>query len=973
MTLSTDAAGELAARSSAELAWPSLDDDGLLALLRERLAPRYEVIDVLGRGGMAVVFRANEPRYPRGVAIKVVRPVAGLTPDTARFLREIQLTAKLQHPNIVSLFDSGVESGLFYFVMPLVTGETLRTLLKREGRLPLAQALRLTRDIAGALEYAHALDIVHRDLKPENILLSSGRAMLADFGIASELRKIAGVESTTEAGVLIGTPLYMSPEQCNGVEKVDGRSDVYSLGCVLYEMLGGEPPFTGRNAQVIMARHASDRLPSIEVLRPDIPPQLVPVIEKALAKLPADRYDTAGAFERALDAAEKPDTRRRRLPAAIALVVAAATAIFYLTRPADAGLDRNRVAIFPLAERGLSVAESGSGAAVAVVINTALEHADPLRPLDLSDHLTPQQLTDPAAMAPGERRLLARSVGAAYLITGTLQAFADSVIVSLRLYDVAGDSLIAQRSAAGRAGVPLHRLGIEAVKLLLPALVDPGRTVDLTPLSDRRASAVALFIQGERAYRQSHFPAALQFYRRALQDDSSLVIAAIKGAQAAFWQDHHAARELAQFAARRSALLPPRYAAFARGLEASLAGRADSAELWLTRALAAAPGWPEAEMQLGDMYYHLVPLRGGLDTLAEQHFRLAAAADSGFTPPLIHLAEIDARAGRLNGARRSIARLESSEVRAIKHLQMMVDCVTRGADRYSWRLPVGAAPVEGLRAAKALAAGGAQLACAEGAFRAVLAVEEPDLNYGAVLGLQSLLAAQGRTRELSSLIDSVVAAGTLQVLMTSYLIDDAAGSPVAEQAQGVVRFGQSRWGPTYAGLSAAGGRSWLQWLFGVWHAKQGDAGTLASLRSSLERSGSRTADPISTRLAEALRGHERLLARDTAEAIRRFRALEPAVPSDSLSWSLALPHAVERMRLAELLLARGEYAAAISTASIFDHPEPMIYLAFLPSSLRIRAQAADSLGQRQQAESYRTRSRHLRPASEPIRSVRVPP
>ena len=237
----------------------------LFATIRDALAPRYDVSDIIGQGGMAVVFRAHEPRHGRDVAIKVVRRELRLTLAADRFSREIQITAKLQHPNIVSLFDSGTADGLVYFVMPLIEGESLRALLDREGRLSIELALRLARDVAEALEYAHSHGIVHRDLKPENILVSSGHALLADFGIASLLERLVDQQSITDAGLVIGTPAYMSPEQCSPEVAIDGRSDIYSLGCVLYEMLGGEPPYSGRNPLVIMARHASDHLPSIDL------------------------------------------------------------------------------------------------------------------------------------------------------------------------------------------------------------------------------------------------------------------------------------------------------------------------------------------------------------------------------------------------------------------------------------------------------------------------------------------------------------------------------------------------------------------------------------------------------------------------------------------------------------------------------------------------------------------------------------
>jgi len=927
----------------------------LLAQVRAALAPRYEVADVIGQGGMAVVFRARDPRHERDVAIKVVRPAlsAGMAAD--RFLREIQLTAQLQHPNIVSLFDSGEVVGTVYYVMPLVQGESLRALVAREGLLSIELAQQLTHDLASALDYAHSRGVVHRDLKPENVLVSSGRAMLADFGIASVLERLVDQKSLTDAEIVVGTPAYMSPEQCGGATQVDGRSDIYSLGCVLYEMLAGEPPFTGRTVHAVMARHAGDRVPSIQVLRPDIPPHVVGVIEKALAKAPGDRYQTGSALTKALERPARPLPRVRPWVVA-AGAVALAVALYVTLHGEPQRLDPNRVAIFPLVERGLSAAEGGAGAAAAVMISTALEHADPLRPLDVLDRLTREQQRDPGIISPADRAAIAREIGAARYVTGVVQAHGDSITVGLRLFDVATDSLVGQRSATGnRSSTPMHRLGIDAVKALLPSLVDPGRTIELAPLRDRRASAIALFIQGERAYRRSAFPQALGFYQRALADDSALVMAAIKGAMAASRADHRAAEQLARYAAQRDSLLPSRYAAFARGLDAYSMGRADSAEVWMLKAVQVAPDWPEALMQLGDVHFHLVPLRSALDSLAASYYFAAAAADSGFTPPLIHLAEIAVRRGDLPAAQGLIQRLAVSGLTPtlVAHLRMMYDCVTKGAQSYAWRSAVNADAYAALQAAKILSVAGHQLPCAEGAFRAVLAGGPDSLRWGAAFGLQSVLAAQQRTADVVSLIDSIAQAGTLQVAMTAYIIDLAAGLPVEKQAAAVAQFGQSRWGPQYAGLATARRLDWLQWLFGIWHARRGDAHILSSLYAALRTADAQDSHPATRLFADALAAQQALLRPDTTEAIKQLRNLNPAVPGDSLSWSMALPLAVERLQLAQLLLARGDYGGALDVASLFDHPKPMVYVAFLPASLTIRIRAAEALGRRRDAENFR--------------------
>src|SRR5205085_12035099 len=251
--------------------------------------------------GMATVYLARDLRHGRPVAIKVLRPEIAAALGPERFLREIALAARLTHPHILPLHDSGQAGGSLYYVMPYIEGESLRDRLEREGQLALEDALRITREVASALGYAHSRDVVHRDIKPENILLSGGEAVVADFGIARAITQAAG-SKLTETGIPIGTPAYMSPEQASGGGPIDGRSDVYSLACVLYEMLVGEPPYTGPTAQVVIAKRFTDPVPSVRRLRDTIPPTMDAAITKALAKAPTDRFATAAQVGEALEA-----------------------------------------------------------------------------------------------------------------------------------------------------------------------------------------------------------------------------------------------------------------------------------------------------------------------------------------------------------------------------------------------------------------------------------------------------------------------------------------------------------------------------------------------------------------------------------------------------------------------------------------------------------------------------------------------
>ena len=277
--------------------------------LTSALAGRYAIDREIGRGGMATVYLARDVKHDRSVALKVLDPELGAVLGSSRFLAEIKVTANLQHPNLLPLFDSGEAAGLLYYVMPYVEGESLRARLDRERQLPVEEAIRIATAIANALEYAHAHGVVHRDLKPENVLLQAGQPIVADFGIALAVSNAGGAR-VTQTGLSLGTPTYMSPEQATGDRAIDARSDVYALGAMTYEMLVGEPPHTGSTAQAIIARLITERPRPVRASRPAVPEHVDQAIMRALEKLPADRWAGAGQFRDAL---------LGRLPAGIAM------------------------------------------------------------------------------------------------------------------------------------------------------------------------------------------------------------------------------------------------------------------------------------------------------------------------------------------------------------------------------------------------------------------------------------------------------------------------------------------------------------------------------------------------------------------------------------------------------------------------------------------------------------------------------
>ncbi|HXV15645.1 MAG TPA: serine/threonine-protein kinase, partial [Gemmatimonadaceae bacterium] len=263
------------------------------------LADRYTIDREIGAGGMATVYLAHDLRHDRNVALKVLKPDLGAVLGVERFLSEIKVTANLQHPNLLPLFDSGEAEGLLYYVMPYVEGESLRSRLDREKQLPIDEAIRISIAIANALQYAHSHGVIHRDLKPENILLQEGQPVIADFGIALAVSK-AGGNRITQTGLSLGTPAYMSPEQATGDRVIDARSDIYSLGAMTYEMLTGEPPHTGSTSQAVIARMLTEKPRPIRTTRAAVPEYVEATVQRALEKLPADRFATVKEYAEGL-------------------------------------------------------------------------------------------------------------------------------------------------------------------------------------------------------------------------------------------------------------------------------------------------------------------------------------------------------------------------------------------------------------------------------------------------------------------------------------------------------------------------------------------------------------------------------------------------------------------------------------------------------------------------------------------------
>jgi TolB-like protein len=500
--------------------------------LQAALGSAYRIEHQLGRGGMATVYLARDLKHGRPVALKVLRPElsAALGPD--RFLNEIRISAGLDHPHILTLIDSGAGDGLLWYVLPYVRGESLRQRLTREREIPVADALRITRQIAGALDYAHRQGVVHRDVKPENVLLFEGEAMLADFGVALAV-SAAGGERLTETGLAVGTPAYMSPEQATA-SAVDGRSDQYSLASVLYEMLAGEPPYTGPTAQAIVAKRLREPVPRLSTLR-QVPEPVESAITRALARSPADRFTTVAAFAEALETGATGRGRRRVRPAVVAAGIAALVAlvagVVALSRRTGGApaLDPRRVAVAVFENRTGDAGLDALGLTVADYLNRALLRTGLVSVGDLG---TLYVRGRDESGRPADPRAMARQAGAGHVIAGSFTRAGDSLEFAAEVIDVASGSL-RQSFDPARAPrvdpmVALPRLE-QRVAAGLAAVVDgrfntfAGRTT-----APPTWEAYQAFAEGqERFWREGPDSLTLLHFRRAAESDPSFLTAAV--------------------------------------------------------------------------------------------------------------------------------------------------------------------------------------------------------------------------------------------------------------------------------------------------------------------------------------------------------------------------------------------------------------------------------------------------------------
>jgi len=609
------------------------------ARLSPALADRYRIERQLGEGGMAVVYLAEDVRHHRKVAVKVLRPELGAALGAERFLREIEIVAGLRHPHILPLYDSGEADGVLYYVMPLVEGETLRARIERERQLPIDDALRFAREIADALAYAHSRGVVHRDIKPENILIEGDHAVVADFGIAKAVAAANAVTPITSTGMSVGTPAYMSPEQATADRDVDGRSDLYSLACVLYEMLAGQPPFTGATVESIVRQHVMAPPPPVTQFRPAVPPAVNDALMRALAKAPADRFNPVGQFSTAIrpsavtassHAAVSSSRRSVGWTAAVGIVLALAVASVTWAvargRSASAGASERSVAVLPFDNL------SGDTSVVPLILGV---HAEMVTQLTKIAGLKVASRTSALEYRNSRKndREIASELGVATLLRGTIQRSGNKVRFAVALADAPnGKELWAESYDRPYTVENLFEVQGDIARQVASALriqLSAQQQQQLARAPTSNVAALDAYYRGQLAWSErssgENDAQAVAHLERAVELDTSFVAAWNLLAQARSWL-------------------------IRRGFES------DTMWAWaaVQRVQRLAPGSPEAAVAQGYYrYYARGDFAGALQDLTQ-----AARITPNSTELLYPIALLDRRLGRWDDAvaqlRRSI-------------------------------------------------------------------------------------------------------------------------------------------------------------------------------------------------------------------------------------------------------------------------------------------------------------------------------
>ena len=614
-----------------------------LAQLKDALRDSYAVERQIGAGGMATVYLARDLKHGRAVAIKVLRPELSASVGTDRFLREIEMAARLQHPHILAVYDSGAAAGLLYYVMPFVEGESLRDRLDRDGKLPVEEAIRLAREVASALDYAHSHGVVHRDIKPENILLFGGHAVVADFGVARAVESGGGPQ-LTGMGMAIGTPAYMSPEQATAEAEIDGRSDQYSLACVIYEMLTAERAFGGPTVQSVITRSISGPRPRVRKLRPDVPEATDTALVRALDQDPKKRFPTATAFADALEtgrsgayeAAARGSRRWMGIAAAAMLLLAAFVGWTALRGRPPVVEAAQRIAVLPFRTSGPDVELLGEG--LVDLLSTNLDGVGGIQAVEPRTVLQRWQQRGSSA-ALDDALAVAGDVDAGAVLLGSVIQTGQSVRLSADLYARDGSKL-GHAQVDGPADSVLSL--VDGLSLALMREVwrssEPLPSLRVASMTTSSPAAMRDYLRGEQFYRRSEWDSAAAAYRDAVSDDSTFALAHYRLATTYGWIGNATAAEAqaaGEAAVRWASRLPANDQTIVRAYRMFQMGDVAATDTML-RYTAAHPDDVDGWYLLGESQFHRRSMRPMTPEALRAPFERVIALDSSLTPAVIH-------------------------------------------------------------------------------------------------------------------------------------------------------------------------------------------------------------------------------------------------------------------------------------------------------------------------------------------------
>lgn len=625
--------------------------DSMIERLTKALQDRYAIEAQVGQGGMAVVYLAEDLKHHRRVAIKVLRPELAASVGSERFLREIRLAARLQHPHIVPVYDSGSADGILYFVMPFIAGESLRDLMLREGRVDLARAATILQEAASGLAFAHAHGVVHRDVKPENILLSGGHAVVTDFGIARAVDASRTDQDSTGAGMALGTPAYMSPEQAGG-EEANAPSDQYSLACVYFELVTGKPAFRGASVQALLAAILAGPRPALSAMLDGIPDPIDHAIRRALSTDPSDRFASITDFAHAVTressgvaAATRESRKWKRLALVLPVLVAAAALVWTLVVEAPLGRvvpGAESIAVVPFATTGPGL--EGIGEGMVDLLSSSLGGVGDIQTVDPRTVLREwHRRVGPGPGDLNDALAVARSTKAASVLTGSVVTTGTTARLSAALYDLKGTQL-SQATIDGPADSVLTLSNSLALALLrdIWRAREPLPSANASGIRSHSVAAIRAYLDGERFHRRGEWDSAEVAFEEAVQEDSTFALAWFKLANTLGWKGAYqgsAAMAASQKAVRYSDSLPSRLRSllYASDLFNHAANAAiDSARSYTRRYPGDADGW----YLLGEAQYHGRSYRPLSPEQLRAPFDRVLAIDSSLTQAAIHPLEL---------------------------------------------------------------------------------------------------------------------------------------------------------------------------------------------------------------------------------------------------------------------------------------------------------------------------------------------